>query len=95
MVNGVQISKDFNIIVRKDALAQRGISRLALLTAMEMDAPLDEDDMLMSFGPLFGEEASLELSHRLEALGLRAEEDFFGFAPTIPDWCALRIVFDQ
>jgi hypothetical protein len=83
----VRVSADYGVVVRKAALAERGVSMQQLLDAMEAGQPLDESADLVSFGPHFGSEASDELSRRLRALGLEYVDDFFVFAGEFPNWC--------
>ena len=73
------------IVVRKSALIMRGIVREQLIVAMEQH-PLDEDDLLYSFGPHFGGEACDAFISRLKALGLVHVDDFFELQWDHPDW---------
>jgi hypothetical protein len=83
----VQLSSEYGIVVRRSALDAGGVSREALLRAMEASRPLDEDETLVSFGPHFGEEAAAEFTRRLESLGLVYVDDFFVFSGDFPVWC--------
>ena len=67
---GVRLSEHFGLVIRKEALHHCGLDRSRLLTLMETDAPFDEDDDLLSFGPHFGGEACQTLVKRLESAGL-------------------------
>lgn len=88
-MQGVQISNDFGIVIRKASLELRNLSRNRLLEMMEVEEPLDEDDHLLSFGPHFGEEAAKEFIRRLESGGLVYLEDFFDFTEALPQWCGV------
>ena len=83
----VNLTSEFGLVVRQAALKQRGVSYRKLLDAMEVEAPLDVNEDLISFGPHFGLEAVTELVRRLEALGLINIDDFFVFAGDFPGWC--------
>ena len=84
-----RISVDYGIVVRQEALKERGISLTRLLELFEVDAPYDHAGGLISFGPHFGQDASDEFSARLQAIGLQYVDDFFVFASDVPPWCAL------
>jgi len=83
----VNLTSEFGLVVRQAALEQRGVSYRKLLDTMEVEAPLDVSEDLISFGPHFGLEAVTELVRRLEALGLINIDDFFVFAGDFPGWC--------
>lgn len=87
----VQVAKDFGLIIKKRSLQTRSISKKQILAILESDRPLDEDDMLLSFGPHFGEAVN-EFIKRLESLGLQYGDDFIDFSDvTLPDWCNVFI----
>jgi len=90
MSETIKITSEYGVIVRKAALATKGIAYGTLLHAFEVEAPLDENDDLVSFGPSFGQEAMDEFISRLQALGLEYFDDFFCVACDFPEWCALR-----
>lgn len=83
----VNLTSEFGIVVRRAALAQRGVTYRQLLDTMESETPLDANEDLISFGPHFGSEAASEFSRRLESLGLTNIDDFFAFAGDFPEWC--------
>ncbi len=85
----INVTAEFGILIRKDALALRKAPLEAVLAIFEISSPMDESDSLLSFGPHFGEEAALSLVRSLERLGLVYVEDFFMLAAQIPDWCQL------
>ena len=45
-------------VARKESLQKIGIGQFTLLQIMEVEHPLDEDELLFSFGPHFGGEAT-------------------------------------
>jgi hypothetical protein len=81
-------SVHFSIVIRADALVERGVDRGELLKLFEVEAPQGEVSGLMSFGPHQGVEISDGLCAQLEAFGLLYVDDYFVFAPEVPDWCA-------
>lgn len=85
----IQLVGAVTLILRKASLYERAVPREKLFHALEVQVPLDENEQLLSFGPIFGEEALHVFTQRLERLGLRYEDDFFGFDPVVPHWCGL------
>ena len=81
------------MIVRRRALAERGVDPAAFWDAMEGESPLAENDDMLSFGPLFGEEALTEYSRRPAALGLIYIDDFHGLNFDLPEWLAVSLRF--
>ncbi len=79
----------YGIVIRRPALRERDVAEAAVLEAME-SAPLASTAGVLSFGPHFGEEAADWYLRRLEELGLVYVDDFFIFAPEVPDWCAFH-----
>ncbi len=65
------VTSEYGIVVRRAALAERGLSWENLLAALQVSQPHDYDDHLISFGPHFGEETLDALMHRLDGLGLK------------------------
>jgi hypothetical protein len=87
----VRISSDFGIVIRKAALAARGVTRKQVLDVMEASGPFDEDDHILSFGPHFGAEAADEFRARLQSIGLLYADDFFTFGGEFPAWCEFGV----
>lgn len=90
----VTLTSEFGLVVRRAALEQRGVSYAHLLHALEVEAPLDMNEDLISFGPHFGLEAVTELARRLESAGLINVDDFFVFASDVPEWCRILGVLE-
>jgi hypothetical protein len=86
----VALTSEFGIVVRRAALMERGVSWEGLLNALDVPAPLDSNNCLISFGPHFGQEAVDILLGRLSGLGLKYFDDFFEFHGDYPKWCAFR-----
>jgi hypothetical protein len=91
MLNGVKVSTDYGIVVRRASLKRIGLSDQAVCQLMDVERPFDQDEVLMSFGPHFGIEAARGLSRRLETKGLVYPDDFFVFEELLPEWCELRV----
>lgn len=87
----VRVTAEYGIVVRKQAMADRGISRDSFLHVFGGHPPLGEDDHLLSMGPCFGEEAAKALVRSMEALGLTYVDDFFLLFADVPDWCHLCV----
>ena len=90
-MNGVKVSSDFGLIVRKSSLREKNLNIKELFIIMEVDEPFDESENLISFGPHFGEEALKVFLERLESFGLTYFEDFVDFSDAIPNWCHLYV----
>ena len=91
MLPMIKIHSDFGIILRKSAIAKRGISKEKITEAFEQNKPLDENDSIVSYGPHFGEEAMEEFGKRLSKLGLEYLDDFFYFKGDFPEWAAFYV----
>lgn len=87
----VKLSSDFGIIVRKEAIQEKGISIKKLFQIMDVSTPFDETETLASFGPHFGQEAASEFIQRLEQAGLIYGEDFWDFDDIFPNWCSVYV----
>jgi len=88
----VRVTAQYGIIIRKQAMAARGVSRNSVLHLFSHQPPFGEDDQLLSMGPCFGEEAGKALVRSIEALGLTYVDDFFLLFADVPDWCRLGVV---
>jgi hypothetical protein len=89
----VAVTAEYGIVIRRHALAERGVSYQAVLDAVEADEPLGADEELLTFGPSFGPEALEGLTQRLTALGLVFFDDFFEFEGDFPLWCKFAVAF--
>ena len=94
-MRSIRITGEFGLIIRREALRERGVSMELLLSAVDSTAPLDMDDRLISFGPSFGEEALNEFTRRLAELGLVFYDDFFDVIFDSPSWCSFRAELDE
>jgi hypothetical protein len=87
----INVTHEYGLVVRKDALLERGVSLENLLVVMKAGAPLDSDDRLISFGPSFGQEALDGLIRELQDLGLQYFDDFIDVAGDYPAWCRFKV----
>jgi len=83
----MKVSKDFGIILRKDAIALNSIDIDLILKEFNFEKLFDEDEFLISLGPFFGSENSEECIVFLKELGLSYIDDFFVLEGYFPDWC--------
>jgi hypothetical protein len=86
----ISLTSEYGLVVRREALKERGVSREDLLAALEVSEPLDENAYLMSFGLHFGQEALDTMNQRLISIGLRYFDDFFEFSADYPKWCIFK-----
>jgi hypothetical protein len=86
----ISVTNEYGIIVRRAALAERGVSWEDLLKVFSVKEPLDADSYLILFGPHFGQEALDALLERLSSIGLKYFDDFFEFYGDYPEWCVFK-----
>jgi hypothetical protein len=89
-MDGIEVTAEFGLIIRRAALNERGIVWTDVLSAFQVSNPLDLNDDLVSFGPSFGKDALDTFTQRLQALGLIYLDDFVEFACDFPKWCKFR-----
>jgi hypothetical protein len=89
-MRNIQVTSEFAILVRRAALAERGVSWTDLIRILEASAPLDSKG-LPSFGPYFGQEVLDEFSRRLSAAGLVYFDDFVEFSGVWPERCRFKV----
>ncbi len=80
-------SVHYTIVVRAASLIERNVSLADLLRAFDVAEPQGMVAGLFTFGPHQGGEISEGLCQSLEKLGLNYVDDYFVFAPEVPDWC--------
>ena len=90
-----KVTGEFGIIVRRRSLVENGVLLDAIFRAMGVQAPLDVNDDLVTFGPCFGQEALDALSKRLTAIGLTYFDDFIDFTVVVPPWCLLHATLSE
>jgi len=77
---------EFGLIIRKAALVEKKLSRQALIGVMQNIDLIAENDDLLTFGPLFGEETYQTTMRHLEMAGLTYVDDYFGLDILVPPW---------
>jgi len=86
-MNYARASVHYTIVVRTAALPERNVALADLLGVFEVSAPQGDAEGVLTFGPHQGVEISDDLCKSLDQLGLRYVEDYFVFAPEVPEWC--------
>ena len=87
----IDATNEYGLVVRKEALRERGLSLQVLSESMQDVDVLGEDAKIISYGPIFGPEAQGALKVTLGAIGLVEIDDFFGFDFLMPDWIRLGV----
>jgi hypothetical protein len=87
----VAATGEFGLVVRKKSLSEKGLTKDRVLAVMADVDVLGENDGVLSFGPLFGEEALLEFSSRLKNIGLEYHDDFFDLNFLAPGWMRIGV----
>lgn len=82
----IPISGEYEIVIRVEALKERGVTREQIMECMECQKPKSESASLWLFGPHFGGEAAEELAARLRALGLEYWDDYIEINIVTPAW---------
>ncbi len=82
---------EYGLIVRKHSLTEKAVSRDHLSEVMADVDVLGEDDSIVSFGPLFGQEALDQLKSNLESSGLNYIDDFCTFDFYVPEWLKVGV----
>ncbi|MFT4193052.1 hypothetical protein [Ottowia sp.] len=87
----MKISKDFGIVIRRQALEEKSINLAPVLLEFHFDGFYDQSPAFVSLGPFFGGDASDSCIKILEKLGLSYIDDFFVLEAYIPDWCRIEV----
>lgn len=87
----IAATPEYGLIIRKPALSEKSISYSSLLDAMDGVLIIDESDDLISFGPMFGEEALSAIKSRLSNINLDFVDDYFELNFLMPDWVKLGV----
>ncbi len=93
-MTAIPASAEFGIILRRAALAERGLELEQVYQCMGTPVPRGISDDMVTFGPSFGSDAQREFVHRLEELGLNYFEDFFDVNIDRPAWCGFMVTLD-
>lgn len=87
----IAAAPEFGLIIRKAALTEKDISGRTLTEAVHDIDLIAENDDLLTFGPLFGDEAFQTIMRRLELIGLTYVDDYFGLDVLVPPWVGLGV----
>ncbi|MBX9813379.1 MAG: hypothetical protein K2X76_01615 [Sphingomonas sp.] len=87
----IAATAEYGLILRKGALAEKGISPEILSDIMADIDVFGEDENLISYGPLFGEEVLEEIKARLSANKLDYVDDYFELNMLLPHWVKLGV----
>ncbi|RUM27130.1 hypothetical protein EFQ99_02710 [Rhizobium vallis] len=79
------------MVMRKAALAEKTLARQVLDDVMQGIDLIAENEDLLTFGPLFGEEAYQAIMRRLEIAGLVYVDDYFGLDFLVPHWAGIGV----
>ncbi len=91
----IPISGEYEIVIRVEALKERGVTREQILSCMKCQEPRAESNSLWLFGPHFGAEAANEFVARLGDLGLKYWVDYIEVDLSIPTWFKLFAKWDK
>ena len=92
---GISVTFNKGLLVRKPRLSEIGVSRQAVLDVFGGAGPLDEDDDLMSFGPLGDETVLKEKCQALMSLGIDYGFDQVDLNAEFPDWITFRAILED
>ncbi|KSV75945.1 hypothetical protein N185_15985 [Sinorhizobium sp. GW3] len=90
-IPSIDATAEFGLVIRKSALAEKGIPRAGLDQVLAGVDLMGEDDDLLSFGPMFGEEALQEIMSRLSSLSLEYVDDYFDLNFLLPEWAVVGV----
>lgn len=86
----VNVTNHCGVVLRLASLDEKRVKWSDVLTAFEVDGPLDRDELIASFGPHFGQQALDTIMARLNALGLVYVDDYFDIVMDLPEWFSPR-----
>ncbi|AOI60470.1 hypothetical protein [Burkholderia diffusa] len=86
----MKISRDFGIVARRAALAEKAVDLSAVMREFNFADCFDESDRLVSLGPFFGGDAADACMRSLERLGHVCFDDCFIVEQTYPGWCEVE-----
>lgn len=89
----VAATGESGLVIRKQALADKGLELPTLLDAMDGVSLLGQDDRLLSFGPIFGADAMATLQSWLRTLGLEYVDDFVELELLLPAGLQLGVAY--
>ncbi|ELW9529570.1 MULTISPECIES: hypothetical protein [Burkholderia] len=87
----MQVSSDFGIVVRRQALEEKRVDLSPVLSEFHFEQYFDQSNEFVSLGPFFGGDAADDCMRSLEKLGLSYIDDFFIFMGDFPQWCRFEV----
>lgn len=87
----MKVSKDFGMVIRRDALVAKNIDLEEVMKAFNFHGLYDQSSEFLSLGPFFGGGAADSCMEMLQRLGLVYIEDFFIMNSYFPDWCRVEV----
>jgi hypothetical protein len=87
----MKVSKDFGIVIRRDAIVQKGINLISLMKEFNFAKNYDDSLEFISLGPFYGGDNADDCMRSLELLGLVYIDDFFILEGYFPDWCRVEV----
>lgn len=87
----MKVSKDFGIVIRRDALVQKSIDLSAVMSEFNFAKNYDDSLEFVSLGPFYGGDNADDCMRSLEREGLVYIDDFFILEGYFPDWCRVEV----
>jgi hypothetical protein len=87
----MKVSKDFGIVIRRDAIEKKSIALNTVLKEFNFENFFDESLDFVSLGPFYGSDNADDCMRALERLGLTYIDDFFILEGYFPDWCRVEV----
>jgi hypothetical protein len=82
---------EFGLVIRKKSLFEKGTTAGVLAGIMDNISLIGENDGILSYGPLFGEEALENICGRSVESGFEYYDDFFDLNVLVPSWAKLGV----
>ncbi|WP_439890859.1 hypothetical protein ACS7SF_17120 [Ralstonia sp. 25C] len=89
----MEIANADGLVIRRNALIERGMSMEDFLDVAGRSEPLDDDDQLILSGAAIDHETLLDIERALTVLGFRYFDDFVEVSDVRPEWCKLRAAY--
>lgn len=87
----MKVSKDFGIVIRREALVQKSIDLASIMIEFNFEKHYDDSEELVSLGPFYGSDNSDDCMKSLERKGLVYVDDFFILEGYFPKWCRVEV----
>ena len=87
----MKVSKDFGIVIRRQALVQKSIDLTPVMTEFNFTRNDDDSSDFVSLGPFYGGDNADDCMRALERQGLIYIDDFFILEGYFPEWCRVEI----